>query len=292
MISYKKSPLYNLSKMILINRFKYHVINKTRRKIRRLSASERALPDFIVIGAQRAGSTSLFKYLEQLSAIKMSFVKETFYFTNFYNCGESWYRANFPLIKSINPGVLVGEATPYYLVHPHAPKRISLLLPSVKLIALLRNPKDRAISHYHLSVSHSVEHLSLMEALLAEEGRISGEWKKMLEDENYISDIHRYYSYKQRGIYADQLERYLNFFKQEQLLVINCQDLFDSPRTVLKQICIFLGIEKNLGPIDFTPRNVAAYRKHVPKEVNNYLDNYFYPHNQRLYEMLDRNFGW
>lgn len=120
---------------------------------RRLTANWRALPDFIVIGAQKGGTTPLSHYLmEQHPSVIPPTDKEVHFYDRNYEKGIRWYKAHFPLLRLLDQGTATGEASPYYLAHPHVPGRIALNQPSVKMIALLRDPKSRAISHYHMSV--------------------------------------------------------------------------------------------------------------------------------------------
>lgn len=284
---------YNANKSVISNRFKYHVVYKVKMKQRRLTAARRELPGFLILGAPRAGTTSLFYYLQQHPQVKTGILKEIYYFCYNYHKGELWYRSHFPLEKYVADNDVIGEATPNYLVNPHAPRRIYSLLPSAKLIVLLRNPKERAISEYYFSVRHGEEKLSLMEALLAEEDRVTAEWKKMVEDEFYFSKIHHFFAYKHRSVYADQLERYLKYFDRSQLHIINSKDLTDKPQTVLQSIAEYLEINSDFSFLDFSiKKNVASYQREIPANSNDYLDEYFYEHNQRLYELIGRDLGW
>ena len=261
-------------------------------RVRHLGADRRVLPDFIIVGAQKAGTTSLFSYLRQHAAIRMSYVKEVHYFDHNHHRGERWYRSHFPFSKSLPTGTLVGEASPYYLVHPHAPRRIRELLPSTKLIALLRNPVERAISHYFHERSRGREPMGLRDALRAEEERNGAEWDRMLRDDGYISPTHHIYSYKQRGAYVDQLERYLEWFDRGQILIMQAERLFADPGTAVVQICAFLGIAPDSVPVDYSPRNEGVYEANRLDEDRAYLVSYFAPFNGRLFSLLGERWDW
>jgi len=145
-----------------------------------LTSWMRMMPDFLIIGAQRCGTTSLFNYLSQHPDIYPSFPKEVHYFSNYYKKGTAWYRSHFPLTwqkkyRELVQGrkFMTGEATPYYFSHPHAPRRIFNALPKVRLFLLLRNPVDRAFSHYQYEVKMGIESLSFEEAIDKEEDRLS-----------------------------------------------------------------------------------------------------------------------
>lgn len=267
-------------------------INKLEWKNRRLTAKSRALPSFIVIGAQKSGTTSLRGYIKQHPYVRMSFHKEVHFFDRHYSEGVDWYRSQFPILRNKHSSIAIGESSPYYLVYPHAPRRIHALLPSAKLIAILRNPRERAISHYYHQVKKNRESLPIMQALLAEEDRISDGWKQMEKDEYYLPTDHRYYSYKQRGIYVDQLKQYYEFFDKDNILVINSERLFSNPQNVLYDISIFLGIDPILDGIKLSHRNVGIRKNTIPEEVKHYLNDYFLPHNKRLYELIGQDYKW
>ena len=115
----------------------------------RITAPFRALPDFLIVGAQKGGTSSLYAYLAQHPSVLPSFRKEVKFFDCNYFCGHTWYRAHFPLRYKLSRGNrITGEGTPNYLFHPTALQRLALTLIDVKIIILLRNPADRAYSHY------------------------------------------------------------------------------------------------------------------------------------------------
>ena len=118
--------------------------------------STRSKPDFIIIGVQKGGTTSLFNYLSQHPQISLSRVKEVHYFDVGYQFGVEWYQQFFPLEKDRH-GKLVGEASPYYIFHPLAAQRIKQDLPSIKIIILLRNPIVRAYSNFQMQLRNKNE---------------------------------------------------------------------------------------------------------------------------------------
>src|SRR5919201_3141433 len=153
------------------------------------TAPLRPLPDFLIIGAQKAGTTALYAYLRWHPGITGPSWKEVSFFDRYYARGEAWYRGNMPsrprqwLAERRNGRPpLVGEASPSYLFHPLAPERVANLLPRARLIAVLRNPVDRAFSHYQHELSLGREHLSFEEALDREDERLRGEVERMKQD--------------------------------------------------------------------------------------------------------------
>lgn len=264
-------------------------------RYRRATWRYRVLPDFILIGAQKCGTTSLFHYLGQHLQLAPSFGKEVHFFDggldprvdNFAK-GQAWYRAHFPLKKHMSAQNKTFEASPFYIFNPQAPKRIADLTPEVKLIAVLRNPTERAISHYFHEKRKQRDPLPIFEALLEEERRLDS----VLQNEDYKHRVFIHHSYKSRGLYRKQLERYLEHFPPSQMLVLNSEKLFTEPDETLKRVFTFVGVDPGFMVKDLKPRNVASNRSQVEPEVYEYLTSYFRPHNQALYDLLGENFGW
>jgi hypothetical protein len=252
----------------------------------------RVLPDFLIIGAQKAGTSSMFKLLHLHPQIYGSIKKEPHFFDANYSKGVNWYRSHFPMRQKIKKGCVTGEASPCYLMFPHAAERISQLLPNIKLIVLLRNPVDRAISHYFHVVSGNRESLSIEEAFKAEDDRIRPELKRLQEDKTYYSIIYRTYSYKKRGVYIDQIKHYLQFFNREQLFIIKSEEYFENPNHILKSVYAFLGVDDNFIPRDSKPKRIGDYSGRQFDAVKQNLQEYFTPHNKKLYEFLGGNFNW
>ncbi len=256
---------------------------------RKITYSFRRLPDFIMIGAQRAGTSSLYYYLTQHPQVLAASRKELHFFDAHYHQGAPWYRAQFPLKSS--DGAITGEATPYYLFHPFVPERIKQLLPQAKLILLLRNPVERAISHYYFEVARQNETLSLEEALAQEDDRIDPELEKMQADESYLSHTFRLHSYKRRGIYVDQIRRYHQHFDPNQMLILSSEAFFADTPGAMKSVFTFLDVDPDWSAFHLEPKNTGK-KAEVPVELRRSLQAYFAPHNRCLYEYLGRDFHW
>lgn len=269
-----------------------------RRRLQPLTASIRLLPDFIIIGAQKSGTTSLYQYLGQHPYVAPSLEKEVHFFDANFGQGLNWYRAHFASIfykyyvnNLRGHELITGEASPYYVFYPHAPRRIFETLPQVKLIVLLRNPVDRAYSHYFHQVRRGRETLTFEEALKAEPERLSGEVERILADEHYLSYNHVHFSYLARGIYVDQLEAWFKFFPREQMLILSSEDFFAQPSTTYRQVLEFLGLPAWKLP-EYRRRNVGHYRDRIDPATRKYLVQFFAPHNQRLFDLLGVRFAW
>jgi len=255
----------------------------------RATAAIRPLPGFLVIGAQKAGTTALYAYLRRHPAITGPSWKEVSFFDRHYARGEAWYRGNFPNTFR-SRGNLVGEASPSYLFHPLAPERVRRLVPGAKLIALVRNPVDRAYSHYQHEVALGREPLSFEDALAAEDERLRGEEERMVGDPAYFSQAWWNYTYRARGLYADQLERWLAVFPREQLLVVPSDDLSADPGAAYARVLEFLGAAPHrLGSY---PRVFERQYEPMAPETRTRLATEFAEPNRRLYELLGRNLAW
>lgn len=257
----------------------------------------RSLPDFIVVGGKKCGTSSLYDYLVEHPAIAPAFRKEVHFFDKTGGAGKLRYRAYFPSVayrryvrQRRGVQMLTGEATPYYLFHPLAPERVRRMVPDVRLVALLRDPVDRAYSHYHHELRNGTEKLSFEEAIAVEARRLNGEqW--MVGSGSYDSQSHRRYSYLARGIYVDQIQNWRRYFPKEQLLILKAEDLFEDPSSVLVQTLEFLGLPVlDLG--EYGTVNKGGYEDDMDVSTREYLIGYFESHNERLYEYLGKDFGW
>lgn len=217
--------------------------------------------------------------------------KEIHFFDNFYDKGLEWYESNFGSMitnESDAAKKITGESSPYYIFHPLVPSRVKSLVPNVKLILLLRNPVDRAISHYYHEVSMGIETLSLDDAIRSEEKRMEGQYDIVMNGQ--YSFNHQHFSYLSRGIYVDQIKRWLDTFPKERFKIIKSEDFFSTPSKIMSEISDFLGME-NYPHLKYEKYNIGDYVQPDIK-IQKYLMEYFKPHNERLYSFLDRNFDW
>lgn len=256
----------------------------------RLTTPWRVLPNFLVIGAMKGGTTSLFQYLAGHPQVHPPFRKEIKFFDLHYGQGLDWYRAHFPLKTKMTKGAITGEATPYYIFHPLAAGRIAKDLPGAKLIAILRNPVDRAYSHYNHMVRVGRENLSFEEALDKEDERLFDEEQKIAADPAYSTFKHLHYSYKARGRYAEQIAKWLELFPREQVLFLSSEELYSKPFSAYGKALEFLSLPA------WDPGNFKVFKQGeydgLSAVVREKLSEYFKPHNQKLYDLLGMDFGW
>ena len=268
------------------------------RRFARGTAGSRVLPDFLLIGTQRGGTTSLFHYLLQHPQILGAVAdKEVHFFDRPGFTAIDDYRAAFPTAsairraeKSAGGRVVVGEATPYYLFHPAVPGRVAAALPGVRLIAILRDPVERAWSQYRHECDLGFETLPFDEALDAEDARIAGDVERLLVDPAATSFEHQHHAYVARGRYVEQLERWWAAVPREQVLLVRSEDLYADPASTFDAITSHLGIE---------PWQPAAWRAYnastssgLDAVLRARLRATFRPWNERLEAATGRSWSW
>ena len=266
-------------------------LRQLRSDYRTLTAPLRGLPSALIIGAQRSGTTSLFNYLVRHPDVLPPFGKEIHYFDLHYARGARWYRGRFPYGYRLRGGVVTLDASPYYLAHPQAPQRAARLLPDAKLIVLLRNPVDRAFSHYQHEVRDGRETLSFAEAIEQEPERLAGEEERLRADPGYYSFNHHRYSYTHRGRYIEQLRRWIDHFPRSRLLVLQSERLFRDPALAIGAVHEFLGLRPHQGET-YEPFYQGKYDREMPVELRRKLVTYFEPYNRELYQWLGEEFDW
>jgi hypothetical protein len=221
------------------------------------------LPNFLIIGAAKAGTTALHFYLEQHPQIYMSSVKETKFFVfenqpvTYQGPGDreanQWVvtqlEAYHNQFKAVTQERAIGESSPLYLYHPRAPERIQHYIPDVKLIAILRNPVDRAYSSFLHLVQEQREWITdFAQALQEEDKRIADNWALL-------------WHYKQAGLYYGQLKRYFDRFSPDQIQIYLYEDLCNSPEVLLQNIFEFLDVDPSFTPNLSQRHNVSLIPK-------------------------------
>ena len=257
-------------------------------------ADARALPDFLVIGAQKSGTTALFEYLRTNPAVVSPVAKELHYLDR----ERTWrqdrrYRLSFPsrerLVAVGGPSgrALTGEATPEYLFYADAPPRAAALVPDARLVVLLRDPVERAWSHWRMEVARGWEDLSFEDALLAEEERFA---RALATGDRRSLNRH---SYRVRGLYADQLERWFRWYPRHQVHVERSDDLFGDPGATYDRILGFLRLPHH-APEFAVHRPVAGGRAEdspLAPGTEDELRAWFEAPNARLAELVGIDFN-
>jgi hypothetical protein len=257
---------------------------------RRWNAHGRVLPHFVILGAQKAGTTTLYTQLSTHPAVMPALRKEVHYFDASPRPIE-WYRAFFPRRRAVEAheravgAAVTGEATPFYLFHPGAPPRLRAAVPHARLVVVLRDPVERAVSGYHHAVRMGDETRPIDVALDPENVEVLPDAVEWYDDPACPARLRGHLA---RGRYAEQLERWFATLPREQVLVLETREL--ARGVALGKTLDFLG----LSPVPFDPesdRNVGTYDPPDP-HVEQRLREYFAPHNERLFTLLDHRFDW
>ncbi len=248
---------------------------------------ERSLPDAVILGAQKCGTTSLHGYLVQSPGVIAPLRKEVHYFDLNFGRGAQWYRAHFGRVGEAGINL---DSSPYYLFHPAVPRRMHELLPDAKLIVLLRDPVRRAYSHYWHERAKGREKLEFEDAIAAEPERIASADAELADGSLDCSADHQHFSYVARGRYAEQLERWLALYPRDRFHVVRFEDLVEDPLARLNDTLACLGLAA-ATKVDLEPRNTRRYPA-MNAATAERLREYFAPQNRRLEQLLGVPFGW
>lgn len=260
-------------------------------RAREMDAAQRMLPSFLLIGAQKAGTTSLYNYLVRQPDVLPAFRKEIHYLSYLYlHRSERWYRAFFPR-QSAGSGKVTGEASTYYHMCLRAPERAARLVPDAKLLFVVRDPVERAFSQYKHSVRKGFETRSFEAAIERELAELPAELERLRADEGYESYLHQHQAYLSRGHYMEQLERWLRWYPRERVHVLRAEDLFARPEPTYRAVLAFLGV-KLKRRIEFDPHNQIASADVMDPGTRGRLEAYYEPHDRALAEWLGSDLGW
>lgn len=254
----------------------------------------RMLPNFLIVGAQRCGTTSMGRTLCEHPAVSCAVLdQEVHYFDNAYHRGLAWYRSHFPLsavarraARASGVAPVAFESSPYYMFHPLAPERIACDLPDVKLIIMLRDPVERAYSAHAHEVALGYETEPFERALELEAARLNGQEERIVADPSHYSYSHQHHAYRARGQYVEQAERLERLFGRDRILVIDSGHFFTDPESAYDRVLAFLALP-NRGYPAFKRRN-AQPRSPMQDSVRAALDEHFRPYDERLAAWL----GW
>ena len=269
---------------------------------RQFTGKFRVLPNFIIIGAGRAGTTALYSYLIQHPDIFPAYtekndpVGDLHFFEYMISNNVDWYKSHFPthFTRSYHErknSFITGEFTSTYMYHPDVPKRVFNLLPKIKLIVILRNPIDKAYSTYQQQFQFEEYTTSFEDTIDAELRRM-----KLCKDVPSLNSANPDFESSvahniiRHGIYADYLETWLEIFDRKQILILNSEDLKNSTKETLHSVFDFLNVSEHyIG--NTSQVNVGKYPP-INKITRKKLIEFFKPHNQRLNKLLDTEFDW
>jgi hypothetical protein len=262
----------------------------------------RAGPVFAIIGAKRGGTTSLYNYMLEHPAIAPLYpgrqhIKGIHYFDSEFSRGPRWYRSHFPITigsrrvaRPWTATAIAGEASPYYLFHPLAAQRFAAAFPDLRIIVLLRDPVERAYSHYKERVRHNAEPLTFEAALDAEPARIQGEAERIIREPGYRSAAHEDHSYLAQGRYLDMLPRWFALFPREHFHLVASEDFYSDPDRVVNGAWSFLGLQ----PATLQSRTRHNYHPapDIPAQTRERLQNELAEHNCELEKLVGFRLPW
>lgn len=264
--------------------------------LRKATSGLRDKPDFIIMGAQKAGTTSLYGYLKASPNIMMSNIKEVHFFNENYIKGINWYKLHFPFFwerKFVGKKrILCGEATPDYLFHPLVPYRINKLLPNIKLIILLRNPVDRAISHYYHEVRRGRENRSFEQAIKEESIIFNNEIKTICNtNEHHSSKKLSQKSYLSKGLYFQQIERVFQYFNKDDVFIAFSEHFYAETERLVNEVLNFLELP-DMKSTRYPIWNKGENKESINSETRDSLNKYFIEPNKKLEQLIEQKIPW
>jgi len=255
------------------------------------------LPNYLIIGAAKCGTSSLHEYLMQHPCVGKVLTKQLHFFDRYFERGPNWYKVCLPFTwkkfyveQFLKKNFATGEATAHYINHPLAPKRVQEILPNVKIIVMLRNPIDRAYSHYQMEFNNKNEELSFEDAIVEEPKRIEGEKEKLERDTSYFSKNYPHRAYLDGSKYVEQLEKWLEYFPLEQFYFISTEDFNNNTSKIYHDTLVYLDLPKH-DLLEYKKLRERKYVKMNP-DTRKKLSEYFKPYNERLYSLIGKNFNW
>jgi hypothetical protein len=261
------------------------------------TVSGRMKPDFLIVGAQRCGTTSLFRYLAgHPQVMPPLWHKGVHFFDVNYQRGLRWYAGHFPIEKIATWRArqvgrpVTGEASPYYLFHPCGAARIARDLPETRVIVMLRDPVERAFSAHRQETHRGFEVEEFERALELEPERLRGEEERLAADPGYVSFHHQHHAYVRRGEYAPQVGRFAQLLGPERVHVLESDSFFADPGPEWDRLLEFLGLEP-WRPAEFGRHN-ARPAAPMLESTRGRLRAHFEPFDQALADVLGAAPGW
>jgi hypothetical protein len=261
----------------------------------KLTSRWRLRPSFIILGAQRAGTTTLYRVLsEHPAVVRPTVSKGIGYFDLRYARGPRWYAGHFPLTRMARrqhgPGAAAFESSGYYLFHPLAAERIARDLPDVRVVVMVREPVERAYSAHKHELQRGFETEEFEQAVALEEERTAGEAERIVADPSYVSFHHRHHSYLARSRYSEQIDRYIDALGPDRVYIVDADVFFADPAAEFERLRSWLGLP------EWAPSKVEQWnaqpRTPMTPELRERLDRYFEPYDARLAEQMGRAPSW
>ena len=268
--------------------------NSIKRNTAGITGPFRVLPDFIIIGSMKCGTTSLYYDICEHPCASAAARDEIGFFDSNFHLGLNWYRSMFPTkgqiedIKHKEGVAITGEDTPFYFWNPIAAKRIQKLLPNTKLIIILRNPIERAYSEYQ-DLASNKSNFPSFETVIENEMNSQRNNTDIITEENF-EVFNQKNSYLLKGIYVDQLKIWTSLFPKEQIFILSTENLNSDPISALGSVFQYLNLP------DYKIKNPQHQKQKkyssMKTETRNELIEFFKPHNERLFKMINKKFDW
>ena len=257
-----------------------------------ITAKSRVLPNFLIIGGVRCGTTSLYYDICKHPSVEKAAYDEIGFFDDNYHLGEEWYRSLFPTKKKMKDiekktgYSITGEDTPFYIWNEEVIEKIAKMIPNVKLIAILRNPIDRAYSNYQLSIREGTENRSFEEAIMEDIKYVNSQLQenKKLKNDDYKK------SYIAKGIYVHQIKYWFEKFNEKQICILTTEEFSENPDKILSKIFKFLEIP-DFSIQNFEKQKMAKYPK-MNQEIRGKMNDFFLKYNEELFDLLDKKLAW
>ncbi|MBS4752892.1 sulfotransferase domain-containing protein [Nocardioides sp. zg-ZUI104] len=271
---------------------------RTRRVVRALllawgwvTADLRPPPELVVVGAQRAGTTTIFRLLsEHPDLVRPTADKGTGYFDDHFDHSWRWYRAHFPVRLPGRRRRQAFECSGYYLFHPLAAERIAAALPRCQVVVMVRDPVARAHSAHKHELARGFEELPFEQAVAQEADRTAGLEELLRTEPGSTSFAHRHHAYLQRGEYATQIGRFVEALGPGQVHVVDADALFADPVTV------WIDLQRRLGLRVHRPQQVGRWNERpggrLAPDTLARLRRHFEPHDAALVPYLGGPPSW
>lgn len=238
-----------------------------------------SFPDFIIIGFHKCGTTSLYNYIIRHPDVETALVKEPHFFSFYSLLGKYWYKAHFPSKKN---KMITGEGSATYIDNFNAADRIKSMIPNSKIIILIRNPIDRAYSHYLMNIKLNKEKRNFEQIIndeLKNADEVRKDWRKKKKCQYIL-----------KGIYIDEIIYWKNLFGNN-LTILCSNDLLNEPQKVMNKIFAFLGLNEHTF-LKYRKHNKTKYQTPIKPEIRKKLKEFYKPYNQELYQFLGKDLGW
>jgi len=253
-----------------------------------ITASSRVLPDFIIIGTVRSGSTSLYYNICEHPSVLSADYDEIGFFDSNFHLGIEWYRSMFPTkkemenVKKETGFAITGEDTPFYFWKKEAAERIYDMNQNSKILSIFRNPVDRAYSNYNISVIAKTENLTFEDAI--------DEEIDFLSKHSFRESVDRRRSYLAKGIYEEQIKIWMEIFSKKQIHLLSTEDMSDNPQNTLQGIFKFLDIPQY--EIKKPQKQKANTYEKMKSQTRDRLLDFYKEHNEKFFKIIEKKFEW